>query len=120
MESGSENVSPKEAAAYLGVSLRLVYDLAAPHGPIPCYRHGRRIAFNSDDLISYKSSCRSTEIKRAVVSSLNSTVSLAASESALESCFQKLGVKPRLTPTIGRNQPASTPSPRASNVLNIR
>lgn len=26
----------------------------------------------------------------------------------------------RLTPTNGRNQPASTPSPRASNVLNIR
>jgi len=39
------------AAATLGVSQRHVYDLAAPAGPIPCYRIGRRILFNQTDLL---------------------------------------------------------------------
>ena len=30
-----------EAAKVLGVSCRLVYQLAAPRGPIPCIRVGR-------------------------------------------------------------------------------
>src|SRR3546814_5392632 len=66
-------VQPRDAAAFLGVSLRQVYDLAAPHGPIPCYRTGRRITFDRADLVEYRQKCRSTEIKCAVNISLNST-----------------------------------------------
>ena len=33
----------KQAAQVLGVSGRMVYTLAAPAGPIPCHRIGRRI-----------------------------------------------------------------------------
>lgn len=101
-------LSVPEAARELGVSPRTVYDLAAPGGPIPCHRVGRRILFSPEDLSEYLQSCRYTETKRAVASSLNSTVSLKGSGSALEKLFQSRGVKPKLTPTTVRSRPDST------------
>jgi len=47
---GDAMLSVTEAAKRLGVSARTVYDLAAPAGPIPCHRIGRRIVFSDDDL----------------------------------------------------------------------
>lgn len=114
-----EKLSPQQAATVLGVSRRKVYALAAPDGPIPCYRIGTRISFDLIDLTEYLSTCRYTETKRAVVSSLNSTVRLGASESGLESYFQKRGLKPKLTPSTARNPPGSMRSGQPSNVRSI-
>ncbi|RXN87975.1 hypothetical protein C7R54_15470 [Achromobacter aloeverae] len=110
-------VQAAEAARMLGVSSRHVYDLAAPKGPIPCYRIGKRITFEVADLLEYKQKCRSIEIQNAVSSSLNSTVRLKASESELESVFRKLGLEPRRMPSTGRSQRASTPSRPALRVI---
>lgn len=52
--------------AILGISPRMVYALAAPAGPIPCYRIGRRMVFNESDVREYKESCRLNAIKGAV------------------------------------------------------
>src|SRR5690606_19723428 len=97
-----------EAAKRLGVSTRTVYDLAAPAGPIPCHRIGRRVLFSEEDIQEYLQACRSTEIKREVASFVNSTVSLKASGSGLESYFRKRGRAPKLTPTTAKNRPGST------------
>ncbi len=104
-----------ETAAALGVAQRTVYDLAAPGGPIPCHRIGRRILFSREDLAEYLASCRYTEIKRVVASSLSSTVSLKGNECALEKLFQSRGVKPKLTPTTAKSRRASTPLQLVSN-----
>lgn len=92
-------LSVTQAATELGVSPRTVYGLAAPGGPIPCHRIGRRVLFQAQDIQNYLQACRFTQIKRAVVSSLSSTASLKVSESGLENYFRKRGLKPKLTPT---------------------
>jgi excisionase family DNA binding protein len=105
----------KQAAILLGVSGRMVYTLAAPAGPIPCHRIGRRIIFDPSDVQEFKTSCRSTATKREVVSSLNSTRSLMAKESELLKAFRALGIKPKLTHTTGKNLAGSTPLQPVSN-----
>ena len=105
-----EPVKPEAAAAMLGVSKGMVDRLAAPHGPIPCSRIGRRIIFNKRDLTEYLAKCRFTEKKRAVVSSLSSTALLKVSVSGLESSFQRLGIKPKLTPSTGKSRRGSMQS----------
>lgn len=102
-------LSVTEAAKRLGVASRTVYDLAAPAGPIPCHRIGRRIVFSEDDLEEYIQSCRYTEIKREVATFLSSTVALKAEGSALERYFRKHGRVPKLTPTTAKSQAVSTP-----------
>lgn len=102
-------ISVTQAASKLGVAQRTIYDLAAPAGPIPCHRIGRRILFSPDDLTEYLQSCRYTEIKREVATFLNSTDKLKVSESALENYFRKRGRAPKLTPTAAKNRPDSTP-----------
>src|SRR5690606_29593071 len=72
---GGVMLSVAEAAKRLGVSPRTVYDLAAPAGPIPCHRIGRRIVFSQEDLTEYLQQCRYTEIKKEVATFLSSTVS---------------------------------------------
>lgn len=52
-----------EASKILGVSPRKVYAMAAPSGPIPCYRIGKRVIFDQSDVMEYKASCRSIKIK---------------------------------------------------------
>ena len=100
----------KDASTLLGVSAGKVYALAAPGGPIPCTRIGKRIIFDRSDVLEYQQSCRFTEIKIAARSSLSSTVRLKANESALLKHFQKLGIKPKLMLTTAPNLPASTQS----------
>jgi hypothetical protein len=63
-------IQPSAAAIILGVSKRQIYDLAAPGGPIPCFRIGKRIVFDAKDLQEYKESCRHTEIKTRVATSM--------------------------------------------------
>lgn len=51
----------KQVSAMLGVSSGKVYQLAAPHGPIPCTRIGARIIFDLSDVTEYKTKCRFTD-----------------------------------------------------------
>ncbi|NYT61282.1 helix-turn-helix domain-containing protein [Alcaligenaceae bacterium] len=113
-------ISVKDAAERLGVSARTVYDLAAPAGPIPCHRIGARILFNKEDITEYLQSYRYTETKRAVATFLNSTASLKASGSGLESYFRKRGREPKLTPTTAKSPRASTPLQLVSSAHNTQ
>ena len=101
-------ITVSEAAALLGISRRMMYSLAAPIGPVPCHRFGRRIVFQEPDVLEYQASCRLNATRNAVRSSLSSTAVSAGSVSGLESAFRALGIKPRLTHSTGKNQPAST------------
>lgn len=102
-----------EAATRLGVSVRQVYDLAAPNGPIACMRIGRRVVFEESDIEEYKQKCRYTATVNTVSSSLSSTAVFPVQvASGLESAFQKLGLKPRLTPSTGKSAQGCTRSPR--------
>ena len=111
IDSRCPGVNAREAALRLGVSARQVYDLAAPNGPIACMRIGRRVVFEEPDIEEYKKQCRFIVTANAVSSSLSSTVvSPVRVVSGLESAFQKLGLKPKLTPSIERSPRGCTRS----------
>ena len=99
----------KEASKLLGISPRSMYDLAAPNGPITCYRIGRSLRFDESDVLEYRRKCQYTEIKREVATFLSSTAALKAEGSGLEKYFRKHGRAPRLTPMTAKNQADSTP-----------
>jgi excisionase family DNA binding protein len=107
-------MNARQAAAVLGVSARQAYDLAAPNGPIPCTRIGRRVVFDQADIEEFKAKCRFTETRRAVASALSSTRVSAANESALQSSFRALGIVPKRTPSTANTRAASTPQREAS------
>ena len=51
----------------LGVSPQTIYDLAAPRGPIPCYRFGKKcIRFDPDDIRKYAAKCCCYPVARSV------------------------------------------------------
>lgn len=113
-------LSAPDAAKYLGISTRKIYDLVEPKGPIPCYRLGKRLTrFSINDLNNYINSCRfdTYEIKSASVS--NTKPRLTDSGSELQKSFQRLGIKPRQTLSTVKSRTGSTPKPRGSNVLSI-
>jgi len=90
-------ISAAAAAEALGVSTRTIYDLAAPAGPIPCYRIGRRLVFALADVLAFQATCRHTQRKleaRPVASAPR--LKVADPESGLLATFRKLGVKPKL------------------------
>lgn len=105
-------------AALLGISRSKVYELARS-GRLPMYRIDDAVRFDPADVEAFRASCRSTVIAKRVAGFSTSTAELRGSESDSESAFRKLGIEPRLTPTIGRKQRASTPSPRASKNLRL-
>ncbi|MBW8072892.1 MAG: helix-turn-helix domain-containing protein [Ferrovum sp.] len=104
-------LSVSEAAKFLGISGRMMYTLAAPEGPIMCFRIGRRILFNQGDIQEYLRSCQYTETKQRVVSSLSSTAVSIGKESGLVKIFRKHGIEPKLTPSTGKKRQNSTPTP---------
>ncbi|PUA19629.1 hypothetical protein C7W93_07225 [Glaciimonas sp. PCH181] len=116
----TDQITVIEAAKILRISTRQVYAMAAPAGPIPCYRIGKRIIFNHLEVLEYLKSCRFTEIKREVVTALSSTVSLRVGESALESTFRKLGLKPKRTLSTEKNRPDFTRSELPSSASNTQ
>ncbi|WP_449390822.1 helix-turn-helix domain-containing protein [Eoetvoesiella caeni] len=91
-------LSVLDVADYLGVSRQTVYSLAAPTGPIPCYRIGRRVLFLDDDIQNYLNKCRYTEANRDGPAPSRPTVRLKSETSDLLSIFRELGCKPKLTP----------------------
>lgn len=96
-------MTAEEAAAFLQVSKRQVYTLAAPQGPIPCVRIGKRVIFDEPDLMEFKLSCRSTKTKSAAATFSSSRAVSVGSASVLQKHFQKRGLAPKLTPTTGKN-----------------
>uniref|UniRef100_UPI00406CCEBB hypothetical protein n=1 Tax=Rhodoferax sp. GW822-FHT02A01 TaxID=3141537 RepID=UPI00406CCEBB len=78
----------------------MVYKLAAPGGPIPCYRFGTRIVFELDDLQAYKQSCKVNPLPPLPLPRLRPrSVSIRNpdGESSLRKTFEKLGITPRRT-----------------------
>lgn len=107
------SLTVKAASELLGVAPRTMYSLAAPAGPLPCYRVGRRVIFERDDILEFKASCRSTVIRKAVSLSLSSVAVSKAGASGLKSAFLALGIKPKPTPLTGKNRQGCTPSQTA-------
>jgi len=87
----------KQAAALLGVAPRTMYSLAAPAGPLPCYRIGRALRFEQTDVMAYRERCKCVPVQRAQAAPLRSFMIRAASteESDLRKTFRTLGIKPR-------------------------
>jgi excisionase family DNA binding protein len=91
-------ITAEDVAEMLGISRGAVYDLAAPKGPIPCVRFGRRcIRFNGEDVQAHIDACRHTQAVLPVVGKVSMrTVKLAVSEPL--NCFERLGIKTRPKP----------------------
>jgi len=107
-------LNAEQAAKILGVSSRNVYSMAAPAGPIPCYRIGKRLCFDERDLQAYKESCRCVPFKMPTPTSSMTIPKLKSSPtgfgpggSDLEKTFLKLGIKLKRTRTIGRTRRTS-------------
>lgn len=105
------SLTARQVAAVLGVSERMVYALAAPAGPLPCYRLGRAVRFDAADVEEYRTQCRSTRMPALAVGGLSSTAVSVGSESALLRFFRQRGIKPKLTHSTGQSPRASTPKP---------
>lgn len=90
--SDNEAITVQAAADMLGINKRTMYDLAAPAGPIPCYRIGRAVRFEKSDIENYKKSCRYTSIKQPIVGVTRLTASSPDGESELQSLFRKAGL----------------------------
>lgn len=107
----------QQAADFLSISKREIYNLAFPHGPIPVHKLGPRLTrFAVTDLKAYVISCRydTSEIKSGTASS--SKRRSTGSESDLQKFFQQRGRKSRQTNSTRKNAPESTPRKLASNV----
>ncbi len=96
-----------QAAEQLGISRRLVYDLAK-RGELVSYRFGDALRFAPEDLETYRTSCRSVGTPATSAGALSSTASLKVSGSELADFFRKAGVKPRPTPSTAKSRAAST------------
>jgi excisionase family DNA binding protein len=92
-------LSVQEAADRLGISKRMMYDLAAPRGPVPCYRIETAVRFDEIDIEAYKQSRRCEPVKaleaRLSRSPIRLKVSSPTGESELMKIFRKAGIKPK-------------------------
>lgn len=87
-----------QAASMLGVSARHVYDLAAPAGPIPCTRIGRRVVFDEADILQFKAKCRCAAAASPARAAFRPAVAPAGARPLLQAVFRRLGIKPKLKP----------------------
>lgn len=103
-------ITAEAAAKILGVSRGTLYDLAAPKGPIPCVRFGRRcIRFNQEDVEAHVRKSLHILIKVKIGGGTTSIKSSTASVSAKPNCFQKLGVATNPKPSSKPKTPGSLP-----------
>jgi excisionase family DNA binding protein len=95
-------ITAEEVAEMMGISRGAVYDLAAPKGPIPCVRYGRRcIRFKREDVQAHIEACRHTQVQMPSIRDPafgRPLVKLQVSEPL--NCFERLGLKvtPKLKP----------------------
>jgi excisionase family DNA binding protein len=89
-------ITAKEAAAIMGISAGAVYDLAAPRGPLPCYRFGGALRFDPADVDTYMQSCRCEPVTPVKVSwplpTKNLKALLPGEESDLLKSFRRDGI----------------------------
>jgi excisionase family DNA binding protein len=102
-QHGVSLISVQAAAEYLGVSKRAMYDLAAPKGPIPCYRIGRAVRFAQGDIEAFKQSRRCEPIHAVPTAAIRApALRLKASsptgESELMKFFRARGLIPKTRP----------------------
>jgi hypothetical protein len=84
------------AAKHLGISLGKAYSLAAPQGPMPCYRIGSRVIFDLADIEAYKTSVRVEPVEKVSLKLRSRRLLPTSTESSLLATFKRLGIKPRL------------------------
>jgi excisionase family DNA binding protein len=95
-------ITADDVAEMLGISRGAVYDLAAPKGPIPCVRLGRRcIRFNPEDVQAHIEACRHTQVQMPSIRDPafgRTPVKLRVSDPL--NYFERLGIKtrPKLKP----------------------
>ena len=103
-------LTAREAAEILGISIRMVYELAAPVGPIPCFRYTSRcLRFDRADIEQYLKSCRIEQVKMPPFRvPLGRTITLRASdpngESNLRKFFREKGIVPKLRPDLKKGR----------------
>ncbi len=95
-------MSAREAAEHLGVSVSSIYALAAPAGPIPCYRIGRAVRFSLADIEEYKSSCRIAPLERG---RLKGRRTLEPASLDIVECFRKAGIEIRPEHMVRKKRP---------------
>ena len=99
-----------EAAAALGLKPRTVYQLAR-QGLLACHRMGPAggaVRFAPADVDAYLHKCRSAGTPATSAGALSLTASCTASGIDLAAYFRAAGVKPKLTPSIGKKPRACT------------
>lgn len=96
-----------QVAQMLGISRRLVYDLAT-RGVVPSYRFEGALRFEPADVEQYKKSCLSNGIQGTSVGASTSSASLKVAVTGLADFFRAAGVKPKLTPSIAKKARDST------------
>lgn len=84
-----------QAASYLNISKRSVYNLASS-GKLPFYRLGPRMTrFKQEDLETYIASCRASGSKAGALKARSRPATLQKETGLLES-FRRMGVVPKL------------------------
>ena len=85
-----------EVAEILAIDRRTVYDLAAPLGPIPCYRMGRRcIRFERTDIDVYIEHTRAIPLSRPAFDRNAGTPSIAELKARFASAgYKNISVTP--------------------------
>lgn len=88
-------ITAEAVAKMPGVSRGTVYDLAAPKGPIPCVRLGRRcLRFHLADVETHIQKC--THTKDATLFSVKvSTKAFKVTVSEPQNCSERLGIVPK-------------------------
>lgn len=94
-------------ARCLGISRRMVYDLARD-GRLASYRFGDAVRFAPADVEAFRASCRSTGTSSKSAGVLISTAALKAAASGLHGYFRQAGVAPKLTPSTASKAADST------------
>ena len=97
-------LTAKQVAEQLGISARLVYDLAA-RGELPVYRIASALRFDPQDVEAYRASCRSVGTRGTSAGGSSSTVTLRGAAPDILACFRRAGVKPRLTSSTAKKAP---------------
>jgi excisionase family DNA binding protein len=105
-------LSVQEAADRLGISKRMMYDLAAPRGPVPCYRIETAVRFDENDVEDYKQSRRCEPVKAPEMRLSQRAVRLKMSSPEGESGLMKLFRRDGLTPKTKAEIDAVRKKPR--------
>ena len=110
---GDDTITAIKAAEILGISLRAAYELAAPKGPVPGYRYGKKcVRFQENDIREYKESCRFTTIKETNAGDLHLTKLSTKIESGSLSYFRSRGIAVKLKSSIKKKPHDCTEPPQ--------